>query len=164
MSIHLVQKIQIALLLAKKVTIPNEYLDFTNVFSKKLAVELPKRSDINKYVINLEPGNQSSYSSIYSLGLIELKTLKTYIETNLANDFIWPSKFPSRASILFVWKLDGSLYQCVNYCSFNNFTIKNQYLLSLIGKLLDWLSQAKQFTQFDLTSAYHCIRIKGGNE
>lgn len=40
---------------------------------------------------------------------MELKTLKTYIKTELANDFIYPSKFPASASILFDRKLDGSL-------------------------------------------------------
>ena len=38
--------------------------------------------------------------------------------------------------------------------------IKNQYLLSLINKSLDWLSHVKRFTQLDLTSAYHQMRIK----
>ena len=34
----------------------------------------------------------------------------------------------------------------------------------MIDKSLDWLSQAKQFTQLDLTSAYHWMKIKKGNE
>ena len=33
--------------------------------------------------------------------------------------------------------------------------INNRYLLALIGEFLDRLGQAKQFTQLDLTSAYH---------
>ena len=37
MTIHLAQKAQTALLLAKKVTIPAQYSDFANVFLKKLA-------------------------------------------------------------------------------------------------------------------------------
>ena len=42
--------------------------------------------------------------------------------------------------------------------------MKNRYPLSLIGESLDWLGQAKQFTFFDLTSDYHQIRIKKGDE
>ena len=42
--------------------------------------------------------------------------------------------------------------------------MKNQYLLPLIGKSLNWLGRAKQFTQLDLTNAYHQIRIRKGNE
>lgn len=39
-SIYLAQKAQIALLLAKKVIIPKEYINFSNVFSKESAVIL----------------------------------------------------------------------------------------------------------------------------
>ena len=35
MTIHLARKAQLALLLAKKVTMPNKYLDFTDVFLEK---------------------------------------------------------------------------------------------------------------------------------
>ena len=38
-------------------------------------------------------------------------------------------------------------------------TIKNWYPLSLIDESLDRLGRAKQFTQLDITSAYHRIRI-----
>lgn len=41
-TIYLAQKAQIALLIAKKVIIPVQYSDFTNVFLKKLAIKLPK--------------------------------------------------------------------------------------------------------------------------
>ena len=76
------------LLLAKKVSIPKKYADFSNVFFKKFAVVLPKHLDINKYAINLEPSKQPSYKPIYSWGLVELEIFKTYIETNLVNKFI----------------------------------------------------------------------------
>ena len=95
---------------------------------------------------------------------MELETLKTYIETNLANGFIRPSKSPAGAPILFVRKSDGSLRLCVNYRGLNNLTIKNRYPLPLIGESLDQLGRAKRFTQLDLTSAYHRMRIKEGDE
>ena len=90
--------------------------------------------------------------------------LKTYIEINLANGYIRPSKFPAGASILFDWKPDASLRLCEDYSGLNNITIKNRYLLLLIGESLDWLSQAKQFTQLDLTNAYYQMRIYKADE
>ena len=42
--------------------------------------------------------------------------------------------------------------------------IKNQYPLLLIGESLDRLGQAKSFTQFNLTSTYHRMRIKEGDK
>lgn len=56
MSIYLAQKTKIALLLTEKVNFPVKCLDFANVFWKKLAVEIPKHSNINTYLINVELG------------------------------------------------------------------------------------------------------------
>ena len=114
-----------------------EYSDYNNIFSAENAVELPENTGINKHTIKLEEGKQLSFGPIYSLELVELETLKTYIKTNLANNFIWPFKSPTRAPNLFDRKPDKSLCLYVNYQDFNNITIKNQYPLSLIGKLLD---------------------------
>ena len=119
---------------------------------------------MNEHVIELEESKQPLYGPIYSLEPVELKTLKTYIETNLANGFIQALKLPAGAPILFVRKLDSSLCLCVNYQGLNNLTVKNQYSLPLIGKFLDQLSQAKRFIQLKLTSAYYYMKIKKGDE
>ena len=42
--------------------------------------------------------------------------------------------------------------------------IKNWYPLPLIGESLDRLGRAKQFIKRDLTSAYHQMRIREGDE
>ena len=152
------------MLLAEEVIVPAEYSDFADVFSKKSVEVLPERTGINEHAIELQDGKQPPYGPIYSLGPVELKTLKTYIKTNLANGFIQPLKFLDGTPILFVYKPNGSLRLCVNYRGLNNLTIKNRYLLLLIGESLDWLSQAKRFTQLDLTNAYHWMRIKEGNK
>lgn len=90
------------LLVAKEVTILAKYSDFANIFSEKYAVKLSKRLDINKHLIDLEPGKKPYYGSIYSQGLVELETFKIYIQTNLANSFICPSKSSNGACILFI--------------------------------------------------------------
>ena len=119
---------------------------------------------MNEYTIELEEGKQPLFGPIYSLGPIELETLKTYIKTNLANGFIRPSKSLAGVPILFDWKLNGSLRLCVDCRSLNNITIKNRYPLPLIGESLDRLGRAKRFTQLDLTNAYHRMRIREGDE
>ena len=86
---------------------------------------LPERTELNKHAINLEDGKQPPYGPIYSLGLVELETLKTYIETYLKTGFNWPSKSPVSTPILLDKKLDNSLCLCVNYWGLNNLTIKN---------------------------------------
>ena len=141
-----------------------EYPDYSNVFSAKNAAELPENIGINEHAIELEEGKQPPFGPIYSLAPVELETLKTYIKINLANGFIRPSKSPTGALILFDRKPDGSLRFCIDYRGLNNITIKNQYPLPLIGKLLDRLGQARSFTQLDLTNTYYRMRIREGDK
>ncbi len=114
--------------------------------------------------IDLVDNKQAHYGPIYSLRPVELETLKTYIETSLASGFIRPSKSQAGVPILLVRKKDGSLRLCVNYQGFNNPTIKNRYLLPLIGESLNRLGCAKRFTQLNLTNAYHWMRIREGDK
>ena len=145
--------------------VPAKYSDFADVFSLDLASELLEYSGINDHAIELvEDYKQLPYRPIYSLWPVELETLKAYIETNLANRFIRPSKSPAGAPILFDQKLNSSLRLCVDYWGLNNFTIKNRYPFPLIGELLDRLARARQFIQLDFISAYHQMRIREGDE
>ena len=155
---------QIALLLTKTVKILDKYSDFGNVFSEEKALVLLERNKLNEYAIILEDGKQPPYRLIYSLGPVELKTLKTYIETHLKTGFIQPFKSLADTPILFDKKSDGSFRLCVDYRGLNNLMIKNRYWLPLISESLDWLGRAKRFTQLDLISAYHRIRIKERDE
>ena len=154
-NVHASWQAQISSLNVEKVTIPSEYADYTDVFSSDSVVELPKHISINYHSIDLIDNKQSPYGPIYSLRPVELEMLKTYIETNLANGFIRPSKSPAGAPILFIRKKNGSFQLCVNYQGLNNLTIKNWYPLLLIGEFLDRLGRAKRFIQLDLTNAYH---------
>ena len=146
MTIQPAWKAQIVLLLAKKIIIPAKYANFSDVFLKKSAKVLQEHIGINKNAVELEDGKQPPYRLIYSLGLIKLETLKTYIQINLANNFIQPSKFLAGVPILFVHKPNGSLRFCINYQGLNNLTIKNRYLFPLIGESLNRLWQAIHFT------------------
>ena len=69
-----------------------KYSDYNNVFLIKNIAKLLENIRINEYTIKLEKNKQSLCGLIDSLRLIELKTLKTYIKTNLANGFIQLSK------------------------------------------------------------------------
>ena len=127
MPVHSKRQAQVGALLFNEAPtkIPAEYSDYSDVFSAENVAELPENTGINEHAIELEEGKQPPFGPIYSLGPIELETLKTYIETNLANGFIRPSKSPAGAPILFDRKPDGSLRLCVDYRGLNNITIKN---------------------------------------
>ena len=106
---------------------------------------LLERTEFNKHAIDLEDSKQPLYGPIYSLGLVELEILKTYIETNLKTGFIQPSKSPADVRILFDKKADGSFCLCVDYRGLNNLTINNRYPLPLIRVSFDRLGRAKRF-------------------
>lgn len=157
--IHALQKASIILLNIKKINILRNYSDFNNIFLSNSATKLFKQGSINNYLMNLVNNKQIFYSLIYSLELIKLATLKTYIKINLANGFIQLSKSLTSALILFVHKKDRSFYFYINCYSLNNLTINIQYLLPLIKKFLDFLSQVNCFTQLKLTNKYYKIEI-----
>ena len=117
---------QIASLLTEEVKISDEYSNFTNVFLEEKALVLSEHTELNDHAINLEDGKQPPYGPIYSLGPIELETLKTYIETHLKTGFIQPFKSPAGAPILFDKNPDSSFCLYIDYWGLSNLTIKNR--------------------------------------
>ena len=122
LNVYPVYTPQIAGLIVKKIVtkVLNKYVNFVNIFFFDLASKLLKHTGINYYIIELVNGQQLIYRPLYSLGPVELKTLKAYIETNLANRFIRPSKLLAGTLIFLNQKLDGSLQLFVNYKGLNN--------------------------------------------
>lgn len=116
-KLHLSKKVQIAYLKADKalIKVPCNYADFADIFSPKLVAELLKNTQINDLTIKLIDDLQLFYGLIYSLGVIELEILKTYIKNNLAKGFIRPSKSLVKAPIFFDKKPDGNLRLYINY-------------------------------------------------
>ena len=62
--------------------------------------------------------------------------------------------------MLFVKKKDGTLRMCVDYWELNKVTIKNKYPLPWIDNLFDQLKRVTVFSNIDLRSGYHQLKIK----
>jgi len=107
-------------------------MDNVYVFSKDSGETLALHRPID-HAVDLEPGFNILYGQIYNFSDVELKPLKAYTETHLANGFIQRSSSPMAALIIFVKKMDGSLQLCVDYQALNRATVKNQYPLPLIS-------------------------------
>ena len=135
-----------------------EYVDFADVFFPDMTSKLSEHNRVNDHAIKLVDGQHLLYRPIYSLELVELETLKAYIVTNLSNRFIILFMSLVDAPIFFDRKLDRSFWLSIKYKGPNNLTIRNQYLLSLAGELLDWL-KSQAISQLDFTNAYHQMRI-----
>ena len=117
-------------------TLPEEYHDFADVFSKSKAGKL---ADHRPYdlKITLDEGTILPFGPIYSLSQEELATLHKFIDKNLATGFIRPSHSLCGAPVLFIQKKDGSLRLCVDFRGLNRISKKDHYLLPLISNLLN---------------------------
>jgi len=94
--------------------VPPEYCDYADVFSKAKASELPPHCDYD-LKIDLEEGTSPPLGTLYSLSLVELSTLQTFINENLNTGFIRPTASSHAAPVLFIKKKDGSLHLCVDF-------------------------------------------------
>ena len=91
---------------------------------------------------------------------VELKELKLQLQELLEKGFIHLSVSPWGVPALFVKKKDGTLRLCVDYRQLNKMTMKNKYPLPRIDDLFDQLKGASVFSNIDLRSGYHQLRIK----
>ncbi len=120
-------------------TIPKAYRDLAKIFSASNANSLPPHRD-EDHAIELKPEKTPPFGLLYNLSQYQLKTLREYIEKNLGNGFIRPSKSLAGAPVLFTSKRDGTLRLYVDYRGLNFRTIKNRNPLPLIDEILDRLS------------------------
>ena len=120
----------------KEVKILDKYTNFVDIFLKKRALVLWECTKFNKHVINLKNNKQPPYELIYSLDLVELEILKTYIKTHLKTGFIQSSKSSADTSILFHKKLNCSFFLYINYQGFNNLIINNKLLVELRERMI----------------------------
>ena len=143
--------------------IPPEYRDYADIFSKAKASELPPHCKYD-LKIDLEEGTSPPLGTIYSLSLVELEALWTFINKNLCTGFIQPSSSPHAAPVLFIKKKDSSLQLCVDFQGLNKISKKDHYPLPLISDLLNSPSHAKIYSNIDLQHAYHLVWIALGDE
>ena len=74
--------------------------------------------------------------------------------------FIRPSTSPWGAPVLFVKKKDKTLRLCIDYRQLNRVTIKIWYPLSRIDDLFDQLKGARVYSNIDLRTGYHQLRVR----
>lgn len=134
------------------------------MFNKKQSERLPEHRPWD-HAINLKPDFEPPKNcKIYPLAPVEQKELDSFIEENLRKGYIRPSKSPMASPFFFVKKKDGSFCPVQDYRALNKGTIKNQYLLPLIPKLINKLKGARYFTKGNVRHAYNNVRIKEGHK
>jgi hypothetical protein len=134
-----------------------EVNDFSNVLPKELSV-MPLDHDI-EFVIELKSGTTPIYKTPYWMATPELAELKEHVKELLEKRFIRPSSSPWGAPVIFVPKKDGTQRLCVDYRALNEVIVKNKYSLPKIDDLFDQLHGACVFSNIDLQSGYHQLKI-----
>ena len=139
-------------------SIPEEYYEYTDVFSKTKAETLAPHCSYNLQ-IDLEKDSHLPVGTIYFVSQFKQKTLKEFIDENLNNGFICLTSSPHGALVLFLKKKDSSLQLCIDFPRLNRITKKDRYLLSLISNLLDSPHKARIYTKIDLWHADQIVYI-----
>ena len=82
----------------------------------------------------------------------------------MRKEYIRPSKSPQTALVFFVGKKNNKKRMVQDYRYLNEWTIKNNYPLSLISDVVENIGMKKVFTKMDLRWGYNNVWIKERNE
>jgi hypothetical protein len=137
--------------------IPVAY-EFPDVFPEEL-LGMPSDRDV-EFIIELQPDTTPISKRPYKMTPKELAKLKIQLNELLDKGYIRPSSSPWGCTTLFVMKKDQSMSLCVDYHPLNVITVKNKYPLPRIDILFDQIASANVFSQVDLCSGYHQIKIR----
>ncbi|GJV60471.1 putative reverse transcriptase domain-containing protein [Tanacetum coccineum] len=136
--------------------IPN-VRNFPSVFLEDLP-GLPSFSEV-EFRIDLVPEAMPIVKSPYRLAPTKMQELSNQLNELQDKGFVRPSSSPWGAPVLFVKKKDGSFRMCIDYRDLNKLTIKNRYPLPRIDDLFDQLQRSRYFSNIDLRSGYHQLRV-----
>jgi hypothetical protein len=120
---------------------------------------LPPEREL-EFSIEIKLGTEPIVRTTYQMSTLELQELKMQLKELLHLGIICPSVSPWGAPVIFIWKKDGSWRLCIENRQLNKAMNKNQYLLPRIDDLFDHMKDAMVFSNIDLRSRYHQLRIK----
>ncbi|QRV73872.1 Retrotransposable element Tf2 protein [Ceratobasidium sp. AG-Ba] len=143
-------------------TIPEEFMEFTDVFSEELFKKLPEHRSFDCNIDFVEGSDLPKPAKVYPLSPIESRTIKEFIDQELADGKIRPSKSPIASPCFFVKKKDGSLRLVTDYRKINNITILYQFPMPLQVELVDQVKNAKIYSKLDLRWGFNNILMPFG--
>jgi hypothetical protein len=143
--------------------VPHGYHDYLDVFSEERAKQFPKSRSWD-HKIETKPGYIPRGCRVNKLSPVEDNLLKEWIKENLETGYICVSKSPQASPFFFVGKKDGKLRPTQDYRYINEWTIRNDYPLTLITEIPDKLKGARYFTALDIRQGYNNVRIADGHQ
>jgi hypothetical protein len=88
--------------------------------------------------------------------------IEKQVQDMLSKGIIQPSTSLFSSPVLLVKKKDGTYRFCVDFHHLNALTLKSKYPVPVFDQLMDELAGASWFTNLDLRSRFHQIRLKAG--
>ena len=106
---------------------------------RKQVKKMPTRK-MWDYAIKIKKRFISRKGKVYPLSREEREEVYKFISKKLRKRYIRPSKSPQIAPVFFIGKKDSKKCMVQNYRYLNEWTIKNNYPLSLISDIVENIS------------------------
>jgi hypothetical protein len=144
-------------------SLPSEFKQYTDVFSPQAHCTLSPHRHMD-ICINLKEGVVPPFRGLYNLSMNKQQQLKIYIDGNLSKGLTFLSSSSSAAPIFFVRVPGKKPRACVDYRGLNQMTVRDSYLIPILGQLLNQLQGCQFFTKIDLKAAFNLSRVAKGDE
>ena len=119
------------------------------MFGKKASERMPTRKIWN-HTINMKEEFVPKKEKVYLLSRKEREEVCEFIKEQLRKEYIRPLKSSQIVPVFFVEKKDEKKRIVQDYQYFNEWTIKNNYLLPLILDIIKNIKTKKVFTRINL--------------
>ena len=129
--------------------------------------ELPKglhKSRPTDHPIVVEETQATPAHRLYRMPEADQEEIKRLVEELVAAWRIRPLTSPFGASAMLLYKKDKSRRMVIDYRALYKLTRKDKYSLPRIDEMLDKLATGRYFTKMDLSSGFHQISIRKGDE
>jgi hypothetical protein len=137
--------------------------DFVDIVVDELRCSLPPIKSISHH-IDLIPGATLSNKAAYRLTPQENEEVKRQVQDLMDKGLIRESLSPCAVPTVLSPKKDGGWRICIDSREINNITIRYRFPLPRMDDLMDCLSGEFFFSNIDLKSRYHQIRMREGDE
>ena len=149
---------------SETIDIPEEFRKYESLFEEEGFSRIPDHRN-HDCAIDFKEGTElPKPAKTYGMSPAESKALQEYLDKELADGKIRPSKSPIASPCFYVNKADGGLRLVVDYRKLNEITKSDQFPMPLQSDLLEKLKDAKIFTKMDIRWGFNNIRIKEGDE